>query len=78
MTLFRTNIICLKRSRGTVKVGVSKKVVFIRISTHVSVSNKSILKINLSRTSPNVVLSYYTYNTSNKKVSSQLKNIKNF
>jgi hypothetical protein len=30
---------------GTVKVGVPKKVVFTKISIHVSVSNKSILKI---------------------------------
>jgi hypothetical protein len=36
----------------TIKVGVSKKVVFTRISAHISVSNK--------------------------KVSSQLKNFKNF
>jgi hypothetical protein len=49
--------------KGTVKVGVPKKVVFTKISTHVSVSNKSIFKIKLSMTSPNVVLPYYTYNT---------------
>jgi hypothetical protein len=30
---------------GTVKVGVPKKVVFTKISAHVSVSNKSIFKI---------------------------------
>jgi hypothetical protein len=30
------------REWGTVKVGVSKKVVFTKISAHVSVSNKSI------------------------------------
>jgi hypothetical protein len=29
-------------------------------------------------TSPNVDLIYYTYNTSNKKVSSQVKNFKDF
>jgi hypothetical protein len=63
---------------GTIKVGVPKNVVFTRISTYVSVSNKFILKIKLSMTSPNVVLTYYTYNTSNKKVSLQLKNFKNF
>jgi hypothetical protein len=63
---------------GIVKVGVPKKVVFTKISAHVSLLNNSILKIKFSMTSPNVVLPYYTYDTSNKKVSSQLKNFKNF
>jgi hypothetical protein len=34
-----------KQEMRTVKVGVPKKVVFTRISTHISVSNKSIFKI---------------------------------
>jgi hypothetical protein len=55
-----------------------QKVVFTKISAHVSMSNKSIFKIKLSMSSLNVVLPYYIYNTSNKKVSSQLKNFKNF
>ena len=63
---------------GTLKVRVPKKVVFTRISAHVCVSKKPILKIKLSITSPNVILAYNTYNTSNKKVSLQLKNFKNF
>jgi hypothetical protein len=56
---------------------VPKKVVFTKILAHVSVSNKSIFKIKLSMTSPNVVLLDYTYNTSKKKVSPQLKNFEN-
>jgi hypothetical protein len=63
---------------GTTKVRVPKKDVFTIILAHVSASNKSILKIKQSMASPNVVLTYYTYNTSNKKVSSQLKNFKDF
>jgi hypothetical protein len=35
----------LDRYKGTIKVRVPKKVVFTRISVHVSVSNKSIFKI---------------------------------
>jgi hypothetical protein len=54
---------------GTLKVGVPKKVVFTIISAHVSVSNKSIFKIKISMISSNVDLTYYTYNTSSKKVS---------
>jgi hypothetical protein len=49
----------------TIKVGVPKKVVPTRISANMSVSNKSIVYIKLSMTSPNVLLTYYTCNTSN-------------
>jgi hypothetical protein len=55
---------------GIVEVGISKKIVFIRILADVIVANMSIFKTNLNMTSLNVILTYYTYNTSNKKISS--------
>jgi hypothetical protein len=55
---------------GNGLIKVSKKLVSSLKSTHVSVPNESILQINLTLTSPNLVLTFYTYKVSNKKVSS--------
>jgi hypothetical protein len=56
--------------RGISLVGVPKKVVSLSKSAHVSVSSEFILQIKLILSSPNVVLTFYTYKVSNKKVSS--------
>jgi hypothetical protein len=55
---------------GISLVGVPKKVVPLSKSTHVSVSSEFILQIKLILSSPNVVLTFYTYKVSSKKVSS--------
>jgi hypothetical protein len=55
---------------GISLVGVPKKVVSLSKSAHVSVSSEFILQIKLILSSPNVVLTFYTYKVSNKKVSS--------
>jgi hypothetical protein len=55
---------------GISLVGVPKKVVPLSKSAHVSVSSEFILQIKLILSSPNVVLTFYTYKVSNKKVSS--------
>jgi hypothetical protein len=55
---------------GVSLVGVPKKVVPVSKSAHVSGSSEFILQIKLILTSPNVVLTFYTYKVSNKKVSS--------
>jgi hypothetical protein len=55
--------------QGISLVGVPKKVVPLSKSAHVSVSSEFILQI-LILSSPNVVLTFYTYKVSNKKVSS--------
>jgi hypothetical protein len=49
---------------------IPKKLVSTSKLDYVSVSNKSVLQINLILTSPNLVLTFYTYKVSNKKVSS--------
>ena len=54
---------------GISLVGVPKKVVSPSKSAHVSVSNEFILYIKLILTSPNIILTFYTYKVSNKKVS---------
>jgi hypothetical protein len=51
-------------------IRVSKKLVSTIKSAYVSVSNEPILQINLILTSPNLILTFYTYKVSNKKVSS--------
>jgi hypothetical protein len=56
--------------RGISLVGVPKKVVPLSKSAHVSVSSEFFLQIKLILSSPNVVLTFYTYKVSNKKVSS--------
>jgi hypothetical protein len=56
--------------KGISLVGVPKKVVPLSKSAHVSVSSEFILQIKLILSSPNVVLTFYTYKVSNKKVSS--------
>jgi hypothetical protein len=50
--------------------GVPKKVVPLSKSAHVSVLSEFILQIKLILSSPNVVLTFYTYKVSNNKVSS--------
>jgi hypothetical protein len=55
---------------GTALIWVPTKLVSTSKSTYVSVSNESILQINLILISPNLVLTFYTYKVSNKKVSS--------
>jgi hypothetical protein len=47
---------------------IPKKLVSTSKLDYVSVSNKSVLQINLILTSPNLVLTFYTYKVSNKKV----------
>jgi hypothetical protein len=49
---------------------VPKKLVSTAKSAYISVSNESILQIYLILSSPNLVLTFYTYKISNKKVSS--------
>jgi hypothetical protein len=56
--------------QGISLVGVPKKVVPLSKSAHVSVLSEFILQIKLILSSPNVVLTFYTYKVSNKKVSS--------
>jgi hypothetical protein len=56
--------------KGISLVGVPKKVVPLSKSAHVSVLSEFILQIKLILSSPNVVLTFYTYKVSNKKVSS--------
>jgi hypothetical protein len=59
-----------KYKKGISLVGVPKKVVPLSKSIHVSVSSEFFLQIKLILSSPNVVLTFYTYTVSNKKVSS--------
>jgi hypothetical protein len=56
--------------QGISLVGVPKKVVPLSKSAHISVSSEFILQIKLILSSPNVVLTFYTYKVSNIKVSS--------
>jgi hypothetical protein len=56
--------------KGISLVGVPKKVVPLSKSAHVSVSSEFILQMKLILSSPNVVLTFYTYKVSNKKISS--------
>jgi hypothetical protein len=55
---------------GKCLILILKKLVSTSKSAYISVSNESILQINLILTSPNLVLTFYTYKVSNKKVSS--------
>jgi hypothetical protein len=54
---------------GISLVGVPKKVVPLPKSAHVSVSSEFILQIKLILSSLNVVLTFYTYKVSDKKIS---------
>jgi hypothetical protein len=55
---------------GKCLILILKKLVSTSKSAYISVSNESILQINLILTSPNLVLTFYTYKVSSKKVSS--------
>jgi hypothetical protein len=56
--------------KGKCLVRVPKKLVSTSKPAYLSESNESILQINLILTSPILVLTFYTYNVSNKKISS--------
>jgi hypothetical protein len=66
-------IVIMKNLHGIMSislVGVPKKVVPLSKSAHISVSSEFILQLKLILSSPNVVLTFYTYKVSSKKVSS--------
>jgi hypothetical protein len=58
------------RNTGTGLIKVPKKLVSTSKSAYVSMSNESILQINIILTSSNLVLTFYNYKVSNNKVSS--------